>query len=136
MEADRQIGLDRDAFDLAVRRVDPRCDVAGDDRCPAAVDRLDRRVDRAARGALEAGAEDRVNQRSGAGERVVEIRRIGLARVRKALQVGGRVVRQLGVRRQQERLDLEAGLGEAARRDQPVAAVVALPADDPYRALG
>ena len=36
---------------------------------------------------------------------------------------------------EQQRLDLEAGLGEQARGDQAVAAVVALAADDPHRPL-
>ena len=50
-----------------------------------------------------------------------------------ALQVGGGVAAQLLRRPEQQRLDLEAGLGQVARGDQPVAGVVALAADDPHR---
>ncbi len=63
VEADRQVGLDRDALDLAARGIDPGGDVAGDHRRAAAVDRLDRRGGRLPRRALEAGAEDRVDDR-------------------------------------------------------------------------
>ena len=51
------------------------------------------------------------------------------------LEVGGGVPAQLVPGPEQQRLDLEAGLGEQPGGDQPVAAVVPLAADHPHRAL-
>ena len=53
-----------------------------------------------------------------------------------SLLVGRGVTAQLLRRPEQQRLDLVARLGEVAGGDEPVAAVVALAADDPDRALG
>ena len=64
VEADGQVGIHRLALDLASGRVDPGGDVAGDHGRVAAVDRGDRGSRRFARGAGEAGAEDRVDDRA------------------------------------------------------------------------
>ena len=68
MEADREIGLDRHALDLAAGGINPGGDVAGEDRRLAPVDRLDRRQGRFTRRAGEAGAEDRIDDRTRAGQ--------------------------------------------------------------------
>ena len=86
------------------------------------------------RRAVEAGAEDRVDDAARALEGSGYVSRLDLAaRLRQACVIPGRVVRELIRRPEQERLDLEAGLGQEPCGDKPVAAVVALATDDPDR---
>ena len=109
MEADRDRRLDRRAGDLAGRGVDPRGDVGGDHRHPAAVDGLDRGRRGVARRALETGAEDRVDDRPGAVERGRGVVTAELAKGRvEALQIGRGIAGQLAGRPQQQHLDLVA----------------------------
>ena len=120
--------------DLAGGGVDARRDVGGHDRRAAGVDRLDRGVGRRARRALEPGAEDRVDDDAGAGERVRGLAGLDLAvRAVEALEVRRRVGRKLARGPEQQRLDVEPGVAQMPRGDQPVAAVVALAADDAGR---
>ncbi len=117
VEADGEVGLDHRAGDLAAGGVDPGGDVAGDDRRAAAVDRRDRRRGGLPRRAGEAGAEDRVDDRAGAGQPGVE--------------VGRRAART-----KSSAVSTSKPIPASRRRgDLTVAAVVALAADDPHRAL-
>jgi len=134
VEADGDLRRHRDAGGLAAGGVDSRSDVAGDHRCAAGLDRGDRRAGRLTRLAGEAGAEDRIDHGARAGQtgRRLAVELLGA----EALEVGDGVAAQLRRRPEQQGLDVEAGLGQVARGDQPVAGVVALAADDPHRALG
>ena len=149
--------LDRRARDLAGGGVDPRGDVAGDGRRTAVVDRRDRRRGRLPRRPRETGAEDRVDHRPGPSSRPATSPPRPRSQkpsdsggsanaVGASIAVGGGFAEAREVRRgvvaqlirgpEEQDLDLEADLGEEARRDQAVAAVVALAADDPHGALG
>ena len=106
-----------DPLDLAAGGVDPGGDVAGDDRRPAAVDRLDRRGGRLARRAGEPGAEDRVDDRPRAGQPGIEV---------------------AGQRRRTRGSTASTSnpiAPQAPGGDHAVAAVVPLAADDPHRPL-
>ena len=135
VEADGEVGLDRRARDLAAGGVDAGGDVAGDDRRAAAVDRLDRRRGRLARRAGEAGAEDRVDDRARAGQPGVEVAGVDRAPPPSRSRLAAASPLSSYGRPEQQRLDLEAHLRAEPRRDQAVAAVVALAADDPHRPL-
>ena len=109
---------------------------------PAPLDRVDRLGDRAVRLALEAGAEQRVDDRSaGALERPAARRaraarptdrRRGAAAPRRAGARGSRARRPCSSSGggDADDVDLAAGLAQQARDDEPVAAVVALAAHD------
>ena len=113
VEADGQVRFDREPGDLARRCIDPRGDVAGDDRRATAVDRLDRRHSGLTRRAGKAGAEDRVDH----GARTLE----------PPLEVAGNLSRE-----ELQHFDLVAHPRQMPRRNQPVAAVVALAAENPH----
>ena len=134
VEAHRDVGLHRRSLHLARRGIDAGGDVGRHDRRPAAVDRLDRGVRGRARCPREPGAEDRVHDHPGSRERRRNILRAHLdSCALESPQVGRRVSRELVRGPQQERLDLVSGVGQPPGGDQPVAAVVALAADDPDR---
>ena len=134
MEGDRDVGVGGDSLDLARGAVDARRDVGGHNRRAAAVHGLDRLLCRRAGRAVEAGPEDRVDDAARALERGGCLSRLDLAAgLRQPCVVLGRVVRELIRRPEEKRLDLEAGLGQEPCGDKPVAAVVALAADDPDR---
>ena len=87
-----------------------------------------------ARLALEAGAEDGVDDAGRAAERGLLER--ARARLGQALEVGARVAPQLLGIGQEQHVDLPAGLAQQPRHHQPVAAVVALADDHHDPALG
>ena len=134
MEADGQVGLDSLPFDLAAGGIHSRGDVAGDHRGTAAVDRLDRRSSRLPRRSVESSPEDRIDHcaRPGKSRRHISLHKLPA----KPLEIHRRIPPQLLPRPQQQRLDLEPHLPQQPRRHEPVAAVVALPADNPHRPLG
>ena len=66
VERDRRVRFDRGSLDLAVRGVDARGDVGGDDESRSGVDRLDRARRGIARLPREARSEDRVDDHRGA----------------------------------------------------------------------
>ena len=120
-------------LDLAGARVDARGDVAGDHGGVLGVDRGDRGGERLARRALEAGAEQGVDDRAGACRAVAASkgsggrpgRRWRLARASpfSSSEVGRR-----------EHVDLVAVLAQQPRHHEAIAPVVALADDDPDRA--
>ena len=79
VEGDRDVGARGDALDLAGGAVDARRDVGGHDRRAAAVHRLDRLLGGRAGRAVEAGAEDRVDDAARALERGRQLARLDLA---------------------------------------------------------
>ena len=121
--------------DLAAGSIDPRGDVAGDHRRPAAIDRLDRRARRLARAHRRSRCR-RSRRRPrpsppgahpGCPRGARSLRRIGAGSPRR------RRSSPLSARAAAPRP--EAGPGQMPSRDQAVAAVVALAADDPHRPL-
>jgi hypothetical protein len=136
VEGDRQIRPHARAFDLARRRVDPRRNVNCDDRPAGGVDRLDRGVERSTRSAAEARAEQRIDDRPRSSERFPESRGVHAPRHTAGGEqprvVLARVVAQLLRFPQQERLRFDSAFGQAAGRDEAIAAVVPLAAHDPY----
>ena len=112
----------------AGRGVDAARDVRGDHARLGGVDRGDHLVGRLARRTLEARAEQRVDDHVGALERVL------LERLRRGpgepLEHLLRVALQPLARPHEPDVDLAAGLAQQPRGDEPVAAVVALAADD------
>ena len=136
VEGHGEIGVDRGSLGLAGRRRRRRR------RCRRrrSAHQLsliggDRRVGGLARSAVEAGAEDRVDDRPRARQRALGLALAKLAPAAvEPLEVGGRVVAELVGRPQQQDLHAVAGPLQQARGDQAVAAVVALAADDPDRA--
>ncbi len=71
VKGDGDVRLGRNALDLAGRAVHARGDVGRDDRRTARVHRFDRLLRRRARGAVESGAEDRVDDAARAFEGAV-----------------------------------------------------------------
>jgi hypothetical protein len=136
VEADGDVRVDRHALSLAAGCVHAGGDVGGHDGGAAGVDRLDGGVGGRPRRAREAGAEDGVDDDPGALEGGGDLSRGDLShRARVAIEVGLRVGGQLAGRPEQECLDLVAGLGQEACRDEAVTPVVSLAADDARRAL-
>ena len=117
------------------RRVDAARDVGRDDRCAGGVHRLDRARDRLARRAREAGAEHRVDDHRRAARAPPARRRPGRAPGRRSRLAAASPRSSAGIAEQQHR-DLAALLAQQPRRDQPVAAVVALAAHDRDRTVG
>jgi hypothetical protein len=136
VKADGQLRIDRRTLDLAGRGIDAGGDVGGDHGCLRIVDRTDRARRGVAGRAGKPGAEDRVDNDPRPGQRVGDrvVRELAHDAV-EALQVGSRVAGELGGRPEQQHLDIEPGGRQVASGDQPVAAVVALAADDPGGAV-
>ncbi len=116
VEADREVGFDRDPRDLASGSVDAGGDIAGNHGHPTAVDRLDRRRGRFARLAGKSGPEDRIDNRARVGQPSIEIRRHLIAE-------------------DLHHLHLEPHPPEVSSSNLTVAPVVPLAADDPHRPL-
>ncbi len=132
-ERDRELGADCALGRLARRSVDAARHIAGDHERRAlalcgAVDGGDRVRRLAARLAREPGAEDRVDDHRGAVERLAGEQPRLLAG--EALQVGPRVAGELLAGPEQQHVDLAVAAAQPAGRNQSVAAVVALAADD------
>jgi hypothetical protein len=132
VERRRGVRPHRHTGDDTGRSVDATGNVTGhDDRSigdPGTVDRRDRAGGRLARLAREPRPEYRVDDRGRSGEPS------GPKRLRRgageALEVGASVAAVLLRRAQDEDVDVASLLAQDTRGDQPVAAVVALPADD------
>jgi hypothetical protein len=134
MEGGGHVRADGLALDLAGRGVDSGGHVAGDHRRARRVDRRYRARDRLARRALEAGAEHRVHDRSRSLE-ALGLELLG-RRTGQALEVRARVALGLGEVAGGEHVDRAPLLAQQPRGREPVAAVVALAADDPDREPG
>ena len=116
VEADCEVGLDGHPLDLPGRGVDPGGDVAGDHRRPAAVDGIDRDSGRPRGGPQTPSRRSRRPQPPSP-----------------PAKHPGRP----GCRRDKlERLDLEPHPPQMPGGNQPISAVVSLPANDPHRPLG
>jgi hypothetical protein len=103
------------------------------DLAPRRVDRRDRVRDRAPRLTLEARAEQRINDHRGVlGHGARELLRWIAG---EPLEIGERIAGVLLRGRRAQHAYAPPGLAQDARRDEPVAAVVALPAHDRHRAV-
>ena len=106
-----------------VEALDPRGDVGGDDRRAATVDRLDRGVGGRAGRPSKPVPKIASMTAPDAGERLDRLRRRPRADLAvEALEVRGRVRRELAGRPEQQHLDLVAGRRQVPRRHEAVAA--------------
>ncbi len=118
-------------LDLAGRGIEAGWNVDRDHGRPRCVDRLDRLVERRPRAAREAGAEQRVDHHGRTFERRRQLVHTDLASI-DAVVVGARVGAQVRGGEQEQHVDAQPVLAQKPRDHQPVAAVVAAPANDPH----
>ena len=135
VEGDRDVGVHAQVSRLARGGVHPGGDVAGDHGSVRGVEHLYRSGGRIPRLAVEAGTEDRVDDRPRPRQRGGQVVGADLSKASpETPQVGARISRQLTRGPQQQRLGLVPAVSQQTHRNQTVSSVVALAAEDPDRA--